>query len=450
MSELAINGGKPVRREFFPSQFDFRENKEDYLKDIEKILDSNILSAYRGNHTPNFWGGNYINRLEEEFVDFVKGQHGPENIKALAVNSCTSGLYIACGAIGLKPGDEVIVTPWSMTCSATVPLAYGAIPVFCDIDKDNFCIDPYKISKLITPNTKAIIMVDLFGNIPNYDLIREIAEINHLYIIEDAAQALGASRNGRYAGSFGDIACFSFTQGKHITCGEGGMITTSNPELYTKCAMIRNHAESVCNDMSEELQTEYSSLLGLNFRMTEIQAAIILHQLLTFKSSKGLSSRLTNTWKISNEIQKIPCFSPIVRGDGFQSSYYVLPFMYDSIKCNGVHRDKFLAAVRAELKEEADRLDRGVPIGGGYIKPLYLFPIFQKKTNWAFNTLDYISDKPGISLQQYEEGLCPVCEDLWKNSFCLTLYNGLHLTDHDIKDIGAAFKKVYNNIGELE
>jgi len=442
MSKLAINGGKPIREEFFPSQFDFRDNKEDYIKPITEILDSNILSAYRGNHTPNFWGGKYVKKLEKEFEKYIGS-----GVQALAVNSCTSGLYIACGAIGLRPGDEVIVTPWSMTCSATVPLAYGAVPVFCDIEPETYCIDPNKIVKLITPRTKAIIVVDLFGFVPNYDLIREIADIHDLYIIEDAAQALGASRNTINAGTFGDIACFSFTQGKHITCGEGGMIVARNEKLFERCAMIRNHAESVCNDMPRDTQYNFNGCLGLNFRMTEIQAAIASVQLENFP--KSLERRKRITYELTKKLSTIHClkFNTPEIGIG---SYYVLPFIYND-PTGIIKRDTFLAAVRAELKEEADRLDRGVPIGGGYIKPLYLFPIFQDKTHWAFKS--YINNS-NIDVQKwpqaYEEGLCPVCEKLWKEDFCLALYNGLSLLDKDIEDIYQAFKKVWENIGELE
>lgn len=446
MPNLAINGGKPIRTEYFPSQFSFREDIQEYLDPIESILNSNILSAYRGNFTPNFWGGKHVQKLEEQFEDYIVDPR-IARAKALAVNSCTSGLYIACGAIGLQPGDEVIVTPWSMTCSATVPLAYGAIPVFCDIEPNTFCIDPAKISALITKRTKAIIVVDLFGFIPDYDKIRDIADVHGIKIIEDAAQALGATRNGTMAGNFGDIACFSFTQGKHITCGEGGMIVARDQKLFDRCAMIRNHAESVCNDMDNDLQEKFSGYLGLNFRMTEIQAAIASVQLEKFYSSLDFRRRITN--KIENGLANIPGIS-VDLGEGCAGSYYVLPFLIDKSKWNGIHRDVILKAVKAELKEEADRLDRGVPIGGGYIKPLYLFPIFQKKKHWAFN--EYYNPEGLISprvFQEYEEGLCPVCEGLWKDNFCLTLYNGLGLYDWDVDDIIRAFKKVYDSREEL-
>jgi dTDP-4-amino-4,6-dideoxygalactose transaminase len=445
MPNLAINGGKPIRTEYFPSQFSFRDETDEYLSPIREILNSNILSGYRGNFTPNFWGGKHVQRLESAFEDYIADTRIAK-ARALAVNSCTSGLYIACGAIGLQPGDEVIVTPWSMTCSATVPLAYGAIPVFCDIEPNTFCIDPNKISALVTKRTKAIIVVDLFGFIPDYDKIREIADEHGLKIIEDAAQALGASRNGTKAGNFGDIACFSFTQGKHITCGEGGMIVARDQDLYDKCAMIRNHAESVCNDMDESMQDVFSGDLGLNFRMTEIQAAIAYLQIKKFPNSLSRRERITHDMK--NGLSSIPGIC-VDLGEGCAGSYYVLPFLIDSKKWDNIPRDTILKAVKAELKEEADRLDRGVPIGGGYIKPLYLFPVFQKMKHWAFTNryVEMLADI--IAPQKYKEGLCPVCEGLWKDNFCLTLYNGLALNGLDIEDIVAAFRKVYDSRKEL-
>ena len=196
---------------------------------------------------------------------------------SISVNSCTSALLAACAAIGLNPGDEVIVTPFSMSCSATIPLHFGAIPVFADIEEDYFCLNPRSIEEKITKRTKAIIVVDLFGQPYDVGTIKKIAIENGLYIIEDAAQSLGAHAGGYgYAGTFGDIGCFSFTQGKHISAGEGGMIITNNDLLAQRCAMFRNHAEAVNNDLNDE---RFDDLAGLNLRMTELQAMMVLNQL---------------------------------------------------------------------------------------------------------------------------------------------------------------------------
>jgi len=305
---LAIYGGKKTTYDYFPSQktigqeekqavFDFL-NKDRYIEhneDGKHILkhssETPILSSYRGNYSQNFWGGENVKALEKEFVETLIKNNFSDH-KALAINSCTSALIVACMAIELKKGDEVIVTPWSMSCSATAPMICGATPIFTDIGKDDFCLDPKDIKNKITKKTKAIIVVDLFGQ-PFKEEINEIAKENNLYIIEDAAQAIGSYRGDVPAGFLGDIGCFSFTQGKHLTAGEGGMIVTKNEELYMKCALIRNHAEAVCNDMantSKKLVKKYNHLIGMNLRMTEIQAVILREQIKKIDSYVNCSS----------------------------------------------------------------------------------------------------------------------------------------------------------------
>lgn len=416
MIKLACLGGRKVRNKLFPSQ---KTIGKEEIKAVTEVMKTKILSGHRGNFTENFWGGKQIRALQKEFAE----KFNP-NYKALAVNSCTSGLQIACGAIGLKPGDEVIVTPWSMSCSATAPMLYGATPVFCDLEDEHFCIDPDKIEALITRNTKAIIVVDLFGHIYDYEKINKIALKHHLYVIEDAAQAIGAKKNGRYAGTFGHIGCFSFTQGKHLTSGEGGMILTDDPELYMKCALIRNHSEAVINDMQNHPPYDITNwedflLPGSNLRMTEIQAAIIREQLK--KLDNYVEYRKINAKKLKDRIGSIPGIKP--EESKCDNSYYVLSFHYDENKI-GIPRNKFIEAVKAELDFEEGRIDRGIPIVNGYIKPLYHFPIFK---NYGFNSDDY-----------------PVTERLQNKELFITLYHGLDLSDDDIEDIYISFYKVYN------
>jgi len=183
--DLAINGGRKVRTTPFPAQ-PGPEFEAQYVAAVERVLMSQILSGFRGNKSPAFYGGNEVQEFEKKVEKKFNTGY------AVACNSATSGLYMACAAIGLKPGDEVIVTPWSMSCSATAPLAFGAIPVFADIEPDHFCLDPEDVKKKITKRTKAIIAVDLFGQPFSPDLL-EIAKEHGLYIIEDAAQAIGST-----------------------------------------------------------------------------------------------------------------------------------------------------------------------------------------------------------------------------------------------------------------
>ncbi|MFA5396591.1 MAG: DegT/DnrJ/EryC1/StrS family aminotransferase [Methanogenium sp.] len=453
MAELAIKGGNKIRNTPFPGQYSTildHNSRMSLEEDLYELIKDNVFSRYRGNATYNFFGGKWVKATEELLSEKVKCNN------TLLVNSCTSALFIACAAIGLQPGDEVIVTPWSMSCSATIPLFFGAVPVFADIEYDSFCLNPDDVARKITNKTKAIIVVDLFGNIADYERLRQLAIKYNLYIIEDAAQAIGAYKKEyynnhgyteKYAGTFGDIGCFSFTQGKHFTCGEGGAIVTNNEELYKKCALIRNHAEAVLNDtifgnrtgddrIDETLGLLDIGLVGGNFRMTELQA-VVLHEMLS-KWDEVMLIRKNNVNKLK-DIQKIVPYIEVAHPRaGVEHSYYTMPF-YFKLEDDKVDRNKFIQAVKAELSEEEGRIDRGIPISCGYIKPLYEMPIFYNDTykHWA------------VRDRMYKTGDCSVCEHLQNNEFFLTLYHGLPLTNDDCSNIIEAFYKVYKNIDEL-
>ena len=419
--KLAINGGTPIRTKPFPSQNTMDHHEMNAVQDIMK---KGRLSGYRASWNREFWGGPAIQKLETEWKEKFNTKH------AIPVNSCTSGLQIACGAIGLEPGDEIIVTPYSMVCSATAPLLWKAVPIFVDIEKDYYCIDPELIEEQLSPRTKAIIAVSLFGQ-PYDPKINEIAKRHNLIVIEDAAQAIGSIyyryyQNSiipgkglksvefpnskikipgeiKYAGTLGDIGIFSFNYGKHITAGEGGMIVTDNDELAFKCRLLMNHAEAVINDMHDEYGDNFilydnvilydnnhkltihsdnflknntfkNNMFGFNMRLTELQAVIISEQLKKFDDL--LAQRNNNVQVLSHYLSEIPPISFSKTRDNCTHSYYVCPFEWDSEKADGLHRNNFINAVKAELPPRIGRESEDVQIGNGYIKPLYLFPIF--------------------------------------------------------------------------
>ncbi len=450
--KLAINGGPPIRRTYFPSQNTMDHNE---INAVQDIMRKGRLSGYRASWGKEFWGGPAIQKLEAEWKEKFNVKH------AIPVNSCTSGLQIACGAIGLEPGDEVIVTPYSMTISATAPLLWKAVPIFIDIEKDYYCIDPDKIEEQLSPKTKAIIAVSLFGQ-PYDPKINEIAKRHNLIVIEDAAQAIGSKIwKQKYsvnidktfvkteykedlcnAGTLGDIGVYSFNYGKHITCGEGGMIVTNDDNLAIKCRLLMNHGEAVVNDIQTEtgadrkFYSQSKNMFGFNMRMTELQAAIISEQLKKFDDL--LSQRRNNVQVLSHYLSEIPPISFSKTRDNCTHSYYVCPFEWDSEKAGGIHRDDFINAVKAELPPRVDRENEDCGIGNGYIKPLYLFPIFHEtkcNINRALN---------------YAKGSCPVCEDLWKNKLFLTILHSPNSTTSDMKDICNAFEKVWESKNELE
>jgi len=220
--------------------------------------------------------GPKVAAFEKEFSDLHQVKHG------LAVTSCTTGLHLALTALGVGPGDEVIVPAFTWVATANVVLYCGATPVFCDVDTATFNIKVEDILSKITPRTKAIIPVHLFGLCADIDSIKKIIP-PHVKILEDAACAAGASYKNRSAGSLGDIAAFSFHPRKSITTGEGGMVTTNNRDLARLSEIMRNHGAEISEEVRHQSPKPYLlpdfKVLGFNYRMTDIQAAIGLIQL---------------------------------------------------------------------------------------------------------------------------------------------------------------------------
>lgn len=215
-----------------------------------------------------------------EFENAFAHRHNANH--ALAVTSCTTGLHLALLALGVGPGDEVIVPAFTWVATANVVLYCGGTPIFCDIDRDTFNIKVEDIPSKITPRTKAIIAVHLFGLCADIDAIRSVIPA-HVKIIEDAACAAGASYKGMPAGILGEMGVFSFHPRKSITTGEGGMITTNNPQWYQLAEIMRNHGSEIPEEVRHNSPKPYLladfNMLGFNYRMTDIQAAVGIEQL---------------------------------------------------------------------------------------------------------------------------------------------------------------------------
>jgi len=231
--------------------------------------------------------GAKVREFEEKFAEYIGVKH------AVAVNSGTAALHVALASIGIGPGDEVIVPPLTFFSTVSVVLHQNAIPVFADIDPESFCLDPKDVEDKITENTKAIIPVHLFGNAAEMDELLKIARKYDIKVIEDCAQAHGTEYKGKKVGSIGNAGCFSFYATKHMTTGEGGMITTNNEDLAEKARIIRNHGMT---------GRDKHIVLGYNYRMSEINAAIGLVQLK--KLEKLNQKRIENSIYLLNEIKK--------------------------------------------------------------------------------------------------------------------------------------------------
>lgn len=432
-SELAIFGGKPVRTMKFPA---YRPIGEEERLAVDRVMRSGILSRYLGVWHEDFYGGPEVQAFEREWAAYFGVRH------AIAVNSCTSGLLCAVGALAIGPGDEVIVSPFTMAASATVPLWYGAIPVFADIEPEYFCLDPKSIEACITPRTKAIIVVDVFGQPYDADAINAIAKKHNIKVIEDCAQAPGARYKKSFAGSLADIGVYSLNYHKHIHTGEGGVIATDDDTLANKLRLIRNHAEAVVEDKGD---TDLVNMVGFNFRLTELQAAIGREQLK--KLSKLLSDRVANCNYLARELSKISGIRSATVRPNTTHSYYVQPFLYDE-KVIGVHRDKFIEAVRAELPATELRELEGTQISGGFVKPLYLLPLFQKKIAIGKNGFPFTSGS-NPSTQSYGKGLCPVTERMYEKELFIHEFMRPPVTHKDLEDVVEAFTKVYAHRDEL-
>ena len=254
------------------------------IEAVVKVLESGILTHGLG-------AGPMVTQFEKDFAKFVGAKH------AIAVNTGTAALHLALSAADIKTGDEVILPSFTFVATAEVVVIAGAKPVFVDIDPETYNISPEKIEKRITEKTKAVMPVDLYGLPANMQPIKEIAEKHGLIIIEDAAQAHGASYIGKPLGTFADAACWSFYASKNMTTGEGGMVTTNDDELAKKIRFMRSHGE----------KEKYKSImLGHNYHMPEIQAAIgsvQLEKLPIFldkrrENAKKLTANLKDTEKL--------------------------------------------------------------------------------------------------------------------------------------------------------
>jgi dTDP-4-amino-4,6-dideoxygalactose transaminase len=423
MSALAIHGGQPVRKTPYPVYVPIGEEEK---RAVLEVLDTKVLSQFLGAWSPDFYGGPRVQGLERAWADYFGARH------SVSVNSATSGLFAAVGAAGVGPGDEVIVSPYTMSASATAALVYGAIPVFADIDPETFCISPASIRERITPRTRAIIAVDIFGHPAAFDEIVAIADEHGLTVIEDAAQAPGARLDGRYAGTLGHMGVFSLNYHKTIHSGEGGVIVTDEDDLAERLQLIRNHAEAVVRARGV---ADLVNMIGFNYRMTEIEAAIAGEQLR--KLERLLQPRIAAAGYLTERLAPLPAITtPVVR-PGVRHGFYVYAIRYDASR-TGIPRDRFALALQAE----------GVPIYQGYVRPLYLEPLYQRRIAFGRDGFPFTYEgyKGSVS---YEPGICPVTERMHFEELLYTNICHADITRADLDDFVAAFQKVLDHAAEL-
>jgi len=419
MSKLALLGGKPVLGGPLKP---YRSTGEEERLAVDAVMRSGNLSGYVGAWCDAFDGGPVVREFEARFAAMFKSRH------AIAVNSNTSGMIAAMGAAGVGPGDEVIVPPTTMSASAMAPLIYGGIPVFVDIEPDTFCLDVGKVRDAITPRTRAILVVNIFGQPAALNELRALADVHGLILIEDNAQGPLATQGDRFAGTIGHIGVFSLNYHKHIHTGEGGVCCTDDERLAKRLRMIRNHGENVTEQLADG---DLVNLVGFNFRITELQAAIGLAQLEKAPALVAEREEIANTF--TSALADLPgIVPPVVRRD-CRHVYYVWTARFEEERV-GVGRDVFAQALEAE----------GVPASVGYVAPLYLLPLFQKRIAIGRDGFPFT-----LSNRSYGKGLCPVAERMHEREFLELHVCSWAFEPDEVRAVVDAVHKVYEHRREL-
>ena len=392
--ELAINAGKPVRDKLLPYGHQWIDEED--IKAVSEVLRSDWITQ-----------GTKVVEFEKKFTNYIGAKY------AVAVSSGTAALHTACFAAQIEKGDEAITTPITFAASANCVLYQGGAPVFADIDENTLNIDPVEIKKRITKKTKALIPVDFTGRPADLENILQIAKDNNLIIIEDASHALGATYKGSKIGSISDMTIFSFHPVKHITTGEGGMITTNNKEYYERLKLFRTHG--ITKDKDKLLKYDgpwYYEMqeLGYNYRLTDFQCALGLSQLKKIdriiQRRREIVKKYNCEFKDMPEI-KIPKIHPIDSNPAWH--IYMIQFNLDKLK---VDRRKIFEALRAE----------NIGVNVHYI-PVHLQPYYQKRFG-------------------YHQGDFPKAENYYSRAITLPIFP--KMSEKDIGDVVSAVMKVIN------
>lgn len=389
-TNLALHGGKPIRNTYLPYGKQWIDDED--IEAVVNVLKSDFITT-----------GPVIDQFEKEVAAFVGAKY------AIAFSSGTAALHAACFAAGITTDDEVITTPMTFAATSNSVLYVGGTPVFADIDEKTYNISAKSIQSLITPKTKAIIPVDFTGQPADYEEIMSIAKGNGLVVIGDAAHALGAMYKGKQVGSICDMTMFSFHPVKHITSGEGGIITTNNKAYYDTLLQFRSHGITRDpNKLREKDLPWYYEMqeLGFNYRMTDVQAALGLSQmkkLTNFLSKRREYAELYN--KAFEHMDEI--ITPFQQPDGNSGWHLYI------IRLN---RNK-LTANRNEIFRALQQENIGVNVH--YI-PVYLHPFYQQLG--------------------YQKGICPIAETIYDDIITLPLFP--KMSKQDVDDVIAGVKKV--------
>jgi dTDP-4-amino-4,6-dideoxygalactose transaminase len=403
---LALLGGAPLRDTPFPSWPIYGAAEEEALLAVL--------------HSGRWFFDEHIQRFEREFAAFQQAEFG------IATSSGTTALQVALDAIGIQPGDEVIVPAYTFVATASAVIATGGIPVFADIDPDTYNIDPQSVAEAITEKTRGIIGVHIAGQPCDLDTLGTLAAKHQIYLLEDAAQAHAAAWKGRRVGAIGHLGTFSFQASKNLCAGEGGFIATNDEVLADRAWSVHNCGRSRTGAWYEH------PLVGSNYRISEFHAALLLRQL--ERLEEQAARRTQNALLLTSLLRDIEGIAPLDADERITThAYHLYIFRYQAESQSGASRDRFVAALCAE----------GIPCASGY-RPLY------GEAAFSAHFENYPLQSPYFhGVPDYSSVSCPVTERVCASESVWLTQNMLLGTADDMRDIAAAIRKVLENAKEL-
>ncbi|MEW6666750.1 MAG: DegT/DnrJ/EryC1/StrS family aminotransferase [Thermodesulfobacteriota bacterium] len=421
MERLALSGGRPVRTRPFPLWPQAGPEETRYL---DRVLKGNRWFAGARGDDPDSLGCLFGSR----FAELHNAAFG------FPVANGSVAIEIALRAVGIEPGDEVIVPAYTFVSTATSVIMVGGIPVFADIDPRTYCLSPDDLLHRIGPRTRAIIPVHLGGHMANMESIVALAREKDLFVVEDCAQAIGAGIGARKAGTWGHLGTFSFQSNKTVTSGEGGLVLADDPELAGRVVAFRAFGRASGGPL-ERSSSLSSRWLSSNYRLSELQAAVLLAQLERFPVQD--ERRQANAGYLTSGLRRIPGIEH-VRHDlpGMKHGYYYYLVRYEPESFKGLSPERLCRTLNAE----------GIPFLPGDQEPIYRNPVFE-----VDNLRRFVS---GDILKRYRESIdpagfrCPAAEDACGRTLLLR-HQVLLAEREDMDDISEALWKVRKNLDQL-
>lgn len=409
MAKLAIAGGKPIRKSPFTPWPHFDQGE---LEAVTQVIRS------------RYWGGYphpapIASRFGKAFAAYHGAKHG-----AVAANG-TVTIEMALKGAGLEPGEEVLVPPFTFVATASAVLSAGGIPLFADVEPGSWCLDPKEVERKITGKTRAVVAVHLGMNAADLDALTKLCQTKGLKLIEDCAHAHGGKWRGKGLGSWGDAGSFSFQTTKLMTCGEGGIVITSDERIKESVEVLVNCGRPPYPDRHRIRR------VGNNYRLTELQAAILERQLARLPSQTARRQKRADLLtKSLSQIRGVHTFERDPRLTTRHCYQYL--FKFDETLHDGVSRDAFVAALSLE----------GIPCEGHFYDPLYLMELFQPKP----------SEFPQLTKRslRFLHERCPVAEQAALHEAVWLPHQILLGPEKDVRDVVRAVEKVVENIHELK